>query len=154
MERFNFGYSKKNIPLTNKYNYKLQLIDKIEAVIKRMRWKAIFMENDNDAVTNKAETFNLKSTNCPKQVKELIPFENDLLLLAKNIKFRNCSNSFQERMKEDIKVMNELTTTLTPADKTSIMYKVSKEQYNHLKHNAVTSKYKKVNVKAKEKMRN
>ena len=42
MERINFGYSVKNIPTPDERTYKLQLIEKTEAVIKRMRWKAIF----------------------------------------------------------------------------------------------------------------
>ena len=75
MERFNFGYSTKNIPITNKHSYKLQLIEKMETFIKRMRWKAIFMDNQDEKVVNKADTYSLKTANCPKQVKELIPFE-------------------------------------------------------------------------------
>ena len=55
-------------------------------------------------------------------------------------------------MKDDIKKMKNSTKTLTPADKTSNMYRISKEQYNHLKDNAITSKYKKVNNKIKVKV--
>ena len=46
MERFNFGYSIKNIPIPTQRQYKLQLIDKIEAVIKRMRWKALYYKDN------------------------------------------------------------------------------------------------------------
>ena len=42
--------------------------------------------------------------------------------------------------------------TLTPADKTSNMYRLTKEQYNQLKHSAVTSTYKKANINIKEKV--
>ena len=42
MEKVNFGYSMKNIPIPDGKSYKLQLIQKIEDLIKKIRWKAIF----------------------------------------------------------------------------------------------------------------
>ena len=36
MEKFNFGYSVKNIPIPSEHEYKIQLTEKIEAVIRRM----------------------------------------------------------------------------------------------------------------------
>ena len=129
MERFNFGYSTKNIPLANQHNYKLQLIEKVEAVINRKRWKALFINNGKDNA-EKIDTYGLKTANCPKQVRELIPFEND---------FRKYYNDFQERMKHDIGEMKTSTNTFTAADKTSNFYKIPKEQYNHPKNNVITS---------------
>ena len=66
MEKINFGYSVKNIPLNNERNYKLRLIEKIEAVIKRIRWKATFYDARNERahkeeVEDKVETYGLKS---------------------------------------------------------------------------------------------
>ena len=71
MERVNLGYSIKNIPLANEHSYKLQLIEKIEAVIKKMRWKVILYkaQNENENKDMKRETFGLKTTNSPTQVK-------------------------------------------------------------------------------------
>ena len=40
MERFNLDYSKKNIPIPSKHEYKVELIAKTENVVKRMRFKA------------------------------------------------------------------------------------------------------------------
>ena len=45
MEKIYFNYSLKNIPVPSRTSYKLQLIDKIEILIKRMRWKAHFFLN-------------------------------------------------------------------------------------------------------------
>ena len=64
MEKINFGYSAKNIPLTNERNYKLQLIKKIEALSKRVRWKATFYDARNERahkedVASKVETYGL-----------------------------------------------------------------------------------------------
>ena len=152
MERVNLGYSIKNIPLANERSYKLQLVEKIEALIKKMRWKVILYKTQNENKDMKRETFGLKTANCPTQVKELIPFENDLIQMAKDIKFRRTRSEFQDRMKSDIQNIRNSEKTLTPADKTTNMYKLTKDQYAQLKQNAVTTKYKKANNNIKEKV--
>ena len=43
MEPIDFGYSMKNIPIASKGRYKLKLTEKVESVLKRMRWKAAFL---------------------------------------------------------------------------------------------------------------
>ena len=43
-----FNYSVKNIPIPTKNAYKMQLIEKIELFVKRMRWKAIFSNQDKE----------------------------------------------------------------------------------------------------------
>ena len=37
MEKVNFGYSVKNIPIPDENSYKLQLIQKVEGFIKKLR---------------------------------------------------------------------------------------------------------------------
>ena len=148
MERFNFGYSVKNIPIPTERHYKLQLIDKIEAVVKRMRWKAFFFENNSEENEPNNEgkqpnTYGLKSPNCPPPIKELSDFENDLFDLVKKIKFRKIQCDFQNKLNDDIQQVKSSDTTLTPADKTSNMYKLSKDKYNQILNNAITKTYKK-----------
>ena len=46
MDPIDFGYSMKNIPITTKQRYKILLTEKVESVLKRMRWKAIFYEEE------------------------------------------------------------------------------------------------------------
>ena len=41
MERFDIDDSEKNIHLPTKQEYEIQLIAKVESVIKRMRWKSL-----------------------------------------------------------------------------------------------------------------
>ena len=53
-------------------------------------------------------------------------------------------------MKDDIRNIRNSGKTLTPADKTSNMYSLTKDEYNKLKQNSVTSTYKKANNKIKE----
>ena len=87
MEKINFNYSLKNIPISSKSSYQLKLIDKI----KRMRWKAHFFMSSNVIECYK-ESFGFKSKNCPAQIKELEAFEKNLLDIVKSIKFRNINN--------------------------------------------------------------
>ena len=57
MERFDINYSKKNIPIPSKHNYKIMLVSKIEKVIKRMRWKTLEFLGKLDNDDNNRETW-------------------------------------------------------------------------------------------------
>ena len=98
MEKINLNYSQKNIPIPPKKSYQLELISKIESVIKRMRWRAHFFLNVNKNNDNetKTETFGFKSKHHPGQSKELENFEKDLFNIATSLKFRTLKNSFKE----------------------------------------------------------
>ena len=53
MERIKFDYCLKNKPMASRNSYQLQLIDKIESVIKLMRWKVnFFLTNTYDTKDN------------------------------------------------------------------------------------------------------
>lgn len=147
MERFNLGYSVNNIPLPTERQYKIQLIEKIEAVIKRMRWKAHYFDTQEKGGKENIlfDTRGLKSDKCPAPKKELKDFEKDLFDLVKKVKFRKTTDEFQRKMKKDIKEIKSSTTTLTQADKTTNMYKLSKDKYNQLITNSITTTYKKTN---------
>ena len=70
----------------------LQLIQKVEYLIKKIRWKSIFFmkcRNETEPTTHKTGlTFGLNSAKCPLQVKELVIFEEDLIKFVKNLRFR------------------------------------------------------------------
>ena len=87
----------------------------------------------------------LKSTKCRLQLRELIPFEDDLIDLVKNIQFRKVRNDFQMKLHEDLRKVRSSKKTLTFADKTSNIYRLEKEEYRHLLQNAVTTTCKKSN---------
>ena len=145
MERIKFGYSLKNMPIPSKSSYQLQLIDKIESVIKRMRWKAHFFltntYNANDSVNR--ETYGFKSKHHPGLRKELEMFEKGLFDIASSLKFRNKRDDFQKQLKEDISSINSSSDLLIFADKTNNIYKTSPEQYKKLLKGNVTKTYKK-----------
>ena len=99
-------------------------------VIKRMRWKVIYCEIKGRSI--KTETYGLKSPKTPTPINELAGFENDLIELAKNIKFRTVHNQLQKTLKSDIKLVQKSSKTLTPASKTSNMYMLTKEESNNV----------------------
>ena len=78
MEKLEFQNSIKNIALPSEGNYKLQLLEKIEIVIKRIRWKAIFQ--DIKKATSKPHWYSRTRsfTTPPPPLKELAAFEYEL----------------------------------------------------------------------------
>ncbi|MCP4482402.1 MAG: hypothetical protein GY817_06445, partial [bacterium] len=136
----------KNIPTASINNYKAQLINKIEAVIRRMRWKAIFFQANDDEEKNEdqqPETYGLKSRITPNPVPEMANFEKDLIGLVQKLKFKRNTNDFQNRMRQDVQQIKRSDKLYVPADKTTNMYKVDKEEYGRILQNSVTATYKK-----------
>ena len=144
MEKTNLQYSTKNIPTTSERNYKTKLLEKIEAVIRRMRWKAIFFDGETDD-DQPVETYGMKTNATPAQVMEMVEFEKELIDFVRKVKFRKNTNQFQYKMKQDTKNIVQSNKVYVPADKTSNMYLMSKEQYDKHLVNANTKTYKKSN---------
>ena len=145
MDKFNFGYSTNNIPIATERQYKLKLVEKIEAVIKRMRWKAFYFEQSDTHNNSKNIYYGLTSDKTPPPMKLLELFEKDLFKIVEKIKFRKINCEFQDKLNSDIKGIKSSRKTLTPADKTSNFYKITKEKYEQLLHNSITKTYKKAN---------
>ena len=60
--------------------------------------------NQTEPTAHKALfTFGLNSSKCPPQLKELVPFEEDLIKLVKNLRFREEENKFQRTLAKDLK---------------------------------------------------
>ena len=68
-------------------------MDKIDQVIKRIRWKAFFYTNKSE---DTEETYGLKSLNCSTKIKEMAPFQKDLWNLVDKLKFRKIKSNFQK----------------------------------------------------------
>ena len=73
MDESNFPYSMKNIPVPSKKLYLKILIDKVELLIKRKRWKAVFFENESESTFK----YGFKTRKCSPQHKDLMEFEDD-----------------------------------------------------------------------------
>ena len=101
MDKVNFGHSLSYISTRNERTYKLQLIEKMDLFIKKLRWKAIFFINNIMETTEFCASglaYGLRRNKCAPQLKELMPFEDDLVHLVKGIKFRNVRNNFQRKL--------------------------------------------------------
>ena len=71
-------------------------------------------------------------------------FEDELSDMVRNIKFRRVRNDFQDKLKDDIKQINNSSKALIFADKTTNLYELDKTQYDKLLHQAVTKTYKNI----------
>ena len=150
MEKINFGYSLKNIPTPDETSYKLKLVDKIENVIKRIRWKAHFFIKGTDDEPTRNEHFGFKSRHYPPQCIELHEFEKDLLNVIKSIKFRKLNNAFQLKLKSDITKIKESNNVLVFADKTNNIYEMNSQEHDKFFKDNITKTYKKAPVKLEQ----
>ena len=64
-----------------------------------------------------------------KSKEKLSNFENDLLLMIKNIEFRKINNSFQERLSNDIKQTKNSNKVFLSAGKSQHIYKLGQSEY-------------------------
>ena len=78
MDKFNFGYSTNHILIATERQYKLKLAENFQAVIKRMRWKAFYFEQNDTCNNSKNIYYGLKSDKTPPPMKLLELFEKHL----------------------------------------------------------------------------
>ena len=133
MDQVRFDYSTKNIPIPLRNSYLKSLIEKVESVIKRMRWKAFFFdrnEQDNDDAINN-DNFGFKSRKCPPQNSELDKFEADLLDMVHNIKFRKVNHKFQNKLNEDISKIKKSTKPSSLRTRLQTFTSLTRSTYNN-----------------------
>ena len=136
----------KNIPVPSKKLYLKSLVDKTELLIKRMRWKVLFFEQDpEDPEATPRERYGFKTRKCPPQHKDLIPFEEDLMDMIQKVSFKTTNNPFQDTLRHDIDHIKESKDLLIFADKTRNLYDLDRDSYMKLLTNNVTKTYKKAN---------
>ena len=70
-------------------------------------------------------------------------FDDELLDMVRNIKFRRVRDDFQDKLNDDIKQINYSSKALTFADKTTNPYELNKTQYDKVLHQTVKKTYKK-----------
>ena len=143
-DQFNLDYSLKNIPISNRNEYMIQLISKTRDFLRRMRLKAYFYEKERykDADEKRKMTFGFKSKFNPPPEKNLLDFEKDFIAMICNIKFRKFTNDFQKKMQKDIAMIRKENRIIVKADKTSNMYRVDPGNYRKLLHDNITNGYK------------
>ena len=92
MDQRNFPYSIKNIPVKSKRLYLKILIDKVELLINRMRWKALFFEYESENTFN----YGFKTHKCPPTK------------MISNVQLRRVNNDFQNKLKNDIRSIQSI----------------------------------------------
>ena len=142
MEKFNIGYSTKNIPLPSRNDYLQRLIEKTEQFLRRMCWKAHFFLN-SDTTSSSKETYGFKSTKNPPPIEELKEFEDDMLKMIQSVKFKQINNSFLNKLKDDTDLIRNEPKLLIAADKTTNFYKLEPSTYIDLLKKNINKSYKK-----------
>ena len=138
MEKLNYNYSLKIIPTPTRTSYQLALINKVESVIKRMRWKAHFFLNGDNKENNTKTSFGFKSRYHPPPCTELEYFEKYLINIIINVKFINSTNSFQKKLHADITEIKSSRNLYDFAEETNNIYTISTHENNKLLKENVT----------------
>jgi hypothetical protein len=107
-----------------------------------MKWRSNFYLNPQPIETRK-ETFGFNTSRPAPIIPELKTFEDNLFNLVKNIEFREHSNSFQSKMKKDVRDVKNEEKVLIKADKTTNHYKMEKADYEEHLNRTITKDYKK-----------
>ena len=148
MEKINFNYSPKNIPIPPTNSYMKSFIAKVESLIRRMRWKAFFFDEDSNT-PNTRLTYGFNTENSPPVRPLLTPFENDMYAWIDSIQFSKHRSDFQKKLTRDRKTIQSSPEVYVPADKSTNIYKMSPDNYSKLLHDNVTATYKKTNANTK-----
>ena len=145
MEKLSFDYSLKNIPLPDKRSYQLKLTEKIESVLKRMRWKAHFFFSKQNQQPETLKAYGFKSHNHPPQITLLEEFEKDLYGIVTAIKYRNVNNNFQEKLKSNkISKIKSSANMFIFADKTNNIYEMKPLNHENIIMENISKTYQKV----------
>ena len=136
-----YSHSVKNIPLPSEKLYKTILIEKVELLIKRMRWKAHLYENSGLNTLNPLN-YIFKNRKCQPQHKDLMQFENNLLELIKSVRFKKVKNAFLDQLHKDISIKKSKNVFIF-ADKTRNIYETDKNTYSKLLTDNISKTYKK-----------
>ena len=130
MQRIPINYSLKNIGIPSKDQYRRRLIEKVESVTQRMRWKAYFFLNKKTKATSN-DNFGLPSKAFAPPVPQMKAFEDDLLKLTSNITFRKVDDPFLNQIKDDMKNIRTSNNVHVFADKSTNVYTTSVDNYNN-----------------------
>ena len=89
----NMEYSLKNIPTPMEFEYRKLLMQKSESIIRRMRWKAHFVQKKSAAQVK--DTYGFNTRRSPPTNALLNPFETEFWEMIRNIKFKRKFNDIQ-----------------------------------------------------------
>ena len=133
----------KNIPIPSRDEYILQLIHSVEKFIKNLRWR---VKCSQKPPTVQKETYGFPSPKHPGSVQDLKLLEQRLMAMIRDIEFRNFTDEFQEKLKQDVRQIREATEMIVEADKTSNHYKLNTDQFKELLNKNIHKDYKKAAI--------
>ena len=145
MDKVNFNYSMKNIPLSSHKNYLIELIHSVAKFVANLDKRVDHFLNHNKNQHEKKERYGFNSTKAPPNCPELDQLKDMLYDLVIGVKFRNHSNHFQENLKRDIRKIEAERRMLIAADKTTNHYYMNKEVHDDLLERSLNKDYKKAN---------
>ena len=107
-----------------------------------MRWKMYWSTQPQ---TNKKDyqSYGFKTPHYPPFMKELQPFEDDMVEMIKQVEMRNISNPLQNQMREDIKKIKSTPEVIIQADKTANLYLMKPEVYKKHLTDTISQEYRK-----------
>ena len=120
MEKFNFAYSQKCIPIPPQNTYKKILLAKTEDFLQTLRGKTFLFLNP-DENKNVKETYGFRIQKTAPQIPKLASFKKDLADMIGDIKFTNFQINYQLdlELKKKVKQVQNSDKALINADKTS-----------------------------------
>ena len=80
-----------------------------------MRWKALAFLGKLKG--SEKDNYGFKTAKCPSSVKQLVPFENDMMDMIKNLEFERVNNEFQSNLRNDIRQIRESNNLFVSTDK-------------------------------------
>ena len=141
--KFNIKHSTKNIPCAKQDAYKEALIQKSQHLIRRMRWKAKFFEEEDQVAAEEHETYGFKTTRTPKPIQHLQAFEEDLFKMVQSVEFRTSRSRFQNELLKTVRDISKCKNLIVPSDKTSNFYEIPVSDYKKLLKENITKDYEK-----------
>ena len=101
---------------------------KMEIFFKRMRWKALaflgkIKRSDKD-------NYGFKTAKYPSSIKELVPFENDMMDMINNLEFKSVKNEFQSKLTSDMRKIHESNNLFVSAENLETYTKSAKVVIN------------------------
>ena len=140
MDQLHIPYSLKATAQPPRNLYQKLLVKSVADFMTNLRWKVTSILNP---FKSNKKTFGFKTSNSPPFVPELKPFEDELLSLVSNIRYRPVSNHFQRQLKEDRDKIIRSEEVIVLADKSQNIYKMPPEDYKKKMIECLSTTYKK-----------
>ena len=96
-----------------------------------------------EAKLNRKRDMDLELETVHQLFEEVANFQNDLMMMIKNIQFKYIKNDFQTKLKEDILNIQKYEKVLIPVDKSRNIYNMEAAYYKKLLYDNITATYKK-----------